>query len=87
MFYSETVLKPVIRIFIAFVFVGYSQETCDSPIWGRRLRLRLLSPFYRLVECLGIGWSLACSQKVNYPLGWSLGWQAGSEIGQSLWGG
>lgn len=68
MFYSEIVLKPVIRIFIAFVFVGYSQEICDSPMWGRRLRL--LCPFYWLVGCLGIGWSLACSQKMNYlPVG------------------
>lgn len=29
----RTILKPVISIFIAFVFVeGYSQETCDSPV-------------------------------------------------------
>lgn len=44
MFYSGTVLKPIISIFISFIFVeGYSQETCDNPVWGRRLRL--LSPF------------------------------------------
>lgn len=29
----RTILKPVISIFIAFVFVeGFSQETCDSPV-------------------------------------------------------
>lgn len=34
MFYSEIVLKLVIRIFIAFVLVGYSQETRDSLMWA-----------------------------------------------------
>lgn len=46
MFYSGAVLKPVISIFIAFMLVeGYSQQTCDKPTWGSRLRL--LSLFYR----------------------------------------
>lgn len=59
MFYSGAVLKPVISIFIAFIFVeGYSQEACDNPVWGRRLRL--LSWFYRPVGAQG--WEITCLQ-------------------------
>ena len=60
-------MKPVVRIFIAFIIVGYSQETCDSPVWDSRLRL--LSLFYKLGGGPGIAKSLVCGQKMNYHLG------------------
>lgn len=85
MFYSEIVLKPVIRIFIAFVFVGYSQEICDSPMWGQEAKIIMSI----LLACwVPRDWMVTCLQpKDELSSSWSLGWQAGSEIGQSLRGG
>lgn len=88
--YSGIVLKPV-RIFIAFIFVGYSQETCDSRVGGSTLRL--WSPFCRPGGGPGLVKSLVCGQKMNYYLGRkgnppSLDLQAVSGMaGQPLWGG